>query len=123
MSQARGAFILSGYSEPFGGVQVECMLSGTPTITTDWGAFCENNVHGVTGYRCRTMAQILCAIRNIDRIDPHVCRQHASRFLLPAVAPLYETFFQMVLDVYRGDGWYAEHTDEELEAWSRPAVR
>jgi len=108
MAKAKGSFIASQYVEPFGGVQIENLLSGTPTITSDWGSFTENNVNGVTGYRCRTFDDYLKAAKNIDegKISSDECRAFADKFTLEHVAVMYEKYFTDVMNIHNSRGWY-----------------
>lgn len=106
MANAQALFIASGYLEPFGGVQVEAYLSGTPVISTDWGAFAEYNIDGVTGFRCRTFKDFVHAIDQTRDLDPQTIRTHGEQFLMPAIAPKFDRYFQDIQDIYTGNGWY-----------------
>lgn len=118
MAGAKALFVPSYYVEPFGGVMVEAFFSGTPVISTDWGSFAENNLHGVTGYRCRTMEQFVWATKNIHNIKPAACREWAmNNFSLDAIAPMYEEFFGMVKRAKQPGGWYEENPERENLNW------
>jgi glycosyltransferase involved in cell wall biosynthesis len=106
LGNAKAVLMPAYYPEPFGGVNVETQLCGTPVITSDWGAFPETVVHGVTGFRCRVFEEFCWAVGNIDRIKPENCRGWASRnYSLERVGGMYEEYFQRVHQIF-SQGWY-----------------
>lgn len=107
MSRARALIIASTYLEPFGGVQVEALLSGTPIITPFFGAFAEVNQHGWTGYHCHTLREYRDAILASPGIRPENCRQRGLDYSLEAIAPQYESWFSAIQECYTGLGWQA----------------
>lgn len=113
MAGATAVFAPTTYLEPFGMVAIEAQACGTPAITTDWGAFVETVQQGVTGYRCRTLAEFVDAARacregGLDR--RHIRRQAVARYSLEAVAPLYQAYFDRLTTLWAA-GWYELPTE------------
>jgi glycosyltransferase involved in cell wall biosynthesis len=119
MKNAKALLAPTHFNEPFGGVMVEALFCGTPVITSDWGGFAENNLHGVTGYRCRTMEQFEWAARNIHKISRKTCREWAmNNFSLDRIALMYEEYFETLKKVHDGSGgFYAKNLDRKDLDW------
>lgn len=106
MASARALLVPTTYLEPFGGVTIEAMLSGTPVITTDYGAFAETVVDHVSGFRFRTLGEGVWAAQNTHLLNPHRIREHAvDNYSLGRVGELYEAYFGQLHTLY-GEGWY-----------------
>jgi glycosyltransferase involved in cell wall biosynthesis len=107
MSKARAVLAPSFYIEPFGNVVVEAHACGTPTITTDWGAFTETNKHGVTGYRCRSLLEFVEAIEKCKSLNSFtIWKRCQMKYSEEVIAPRYEDYFLRCLTLWR-DGFYA----------------
>lgn len=105
LKNAKAIFVPTIYIEPFGGVAVEAMLSGTPAITTDWGAFTETNPHGLSGYRCRHYADFLWAAEHVGDLNALAIREWAlSRYSLGAIGPQYRRYFERLNSLWK-TGW------------------
>jgi len=113
MSRAQALFVPTCYIEPFGNVNVEAQACGTPVITTDWGAFTETVIQGVTGFRCRTFQEFIDAANNVHKLDPLTIATHAQcNYSLEAVGLKYQTYFERLLDLW-GKGWYQLRKEDE----------
>jgi glycosyltransferase involved in cell wall biosynthesis len=106
MGGAIATFVPTLYLEPFGNVNIESQACGTPVITTDWGAFTETVVQGVTGYRCRSVEEFILATQNVKNLDRAAIRKRAvETYGVDVIAKQYEYYFQRLLTLW-GDGWY-----------------
>lgn len=106
MSRALALLAPTTYIEPFGAVAVEAQLSGTPAITTDFGAFPETVQQGKTGYRIRTIAEGAAAVANLPKLDRDAIRKSAQdRYSIQACGPLYDRWFKQLGTLYGPGGW------------------
>ena len=112
MGGAIATFAPTLYIEPFGNVVIEAQACGTPTITTDWGAFTETNINGVTGYRCRTLQEFIDAAENVKSLDRKAIRDRAvSLYSVDVIAKQYEDYF-LKLSTLWDQGWY-QYTEKD----------
>ncbi len=117
LGNAKAVLMPTYYLEPFGGVNVEAQLCGTPVITSDWGAFPETVLHGVTGFRCRVFEEFCWAVKNIDQIKPSACREWAcANYSLERIGKMYEEYFQRIYRLF-DKGWYQPNEGRQELDW------
>lgn len=86
------------WPEPFGLVMTEAMACGTPVIAYPEGSAPEIVLDGETGFVVDSETEMADAIKRLDLIDPHRCRESASRrFDVTAVAAGYEAAYGEVI--------------------------
>ena len=106
LKYAKALLCPSLYLEPFLGIHVEAGFPGCPIIPTDFGAPQEYCIDEVTGFRCMNMDDFMYAVRNIDKINPAACREHALQFTMKRAAISYHEYFHRVLRNFDA-GWHS----------------
>ncbi len=106
IANAKALLAPTFYIEPFGGVVAEAMLSGTPVITTDFGAFTETVRDGIDGFRCHTIGEFDSATEAVKNLDKSAICKYSQKFLTSNVRYQYETYFKR-LQLLDGQGWYS----------------
>jgi glycosyltransferase involved in cell wall biosynthesis len=81
--------------EPFGNVACEAQLCGTPVVSTNWGGFVETVEHGVSGYRCSSVKEMVDAIGPAGELDRVAIAARATRmFSMRERMWDYQDYFQ-----------------------------
>jgi glycosyltransferase involved in cell wall biosynthesis len=94
---ARAVLFPSQLNEAFGLVIAEAWMSGTPVIASSNGAIPEI-LDPAGGFVCRTDAEYLQAVTDLDRISPRACREMAlNRFHYLMMARAYLNEYQREL--------------------------
>jgi glycosyltransferase involved in cell wall biosynthesis len=107
LSNARALLVPTTYIEPFGGVAVEAMMSGTPVISSDWGAFTETIQEGISGFRFHTISEAIAAVEKTKFLVPEKVREYAiNNYSLEAIAPKFKIWFNRLNSLW-DKGWYA----------------
>jgi glycosyltransferase involved in cell wall biosynthesis len=104
---SRASVLLSPtlYLEPFGSVAVEAMLSGTPVVSTDFGAFVETVEHGKTGFRCNYMGEFVDALTRVGELDKEYIRGRAvAKYSMESAKGKYQAYFERLMLLWNG-GW------------------
>jgi glycosyltransferase involved in cell wall biosynthesis len=94
---ARATLFPSDWPEPFGLVMIESLAAGTPVIALRRGSVPEVIDHGVTGFICENLEEMVEATRHIAEIDPDACRQNAERFSAEAMCKGYERVYDSLV--------------------------
>lgn len=104
---ARAMLMPTAYTEPFGGAGVEGMLCGTPLLASDHGAFSETVIHGLTGYRCKTLGDWLIAIERLPWLNRRAIAEHArATYSLEACGRQMDRIVRQIGGL-SGEGWYS----------------
>ena len=71
----------------------------TPVVSFSEGGIPEQIVDGLTGFICDTYDDLVCAMRNIDKIEPQDCRAYAEKhFSVQRMANDYVAIYQRVIE-------------------------
>lgn len=94
LKNALVTLVPSLYLEPFAGIQVESMLSGTPVVTSNHACFPEINRQGVSGYRAHTLKEFIEATSKAMELPRHEVRAYGEKYLMDSVNEDYQKWWE-----------------------------
>jgi len=99
LGNARALLFPVQWEEPFGIALAEAFAAGTPVIATRRGATSEQIIHGVTGFICDSIDDMIAATAKVGQLDRAACRRACEeRFSAQAMTAQYVSLYQELLD-------------------------
>lgn len=102
LRDCRGMLMTPRWVEAFGNVAIEALACGVPVIAYRRGGPAEIIRDGETGFLVEpdSVAELVSAIKRLDEIDRHRCRQQAEeQYSLPALGDRFEAWFNKILSL------------------------
>lgn len=81
------------WPEPFGLVMAESLACGTPVIALRRGSVPEVLRHGMSGWICDSLDELVAAVPKVAQLSRFDCRREAQRFGSAAMAQGYEAVY------------------------------
>ncbi len=100
LGKCRALLMTPRWIEAFGNVAIEALACGVPVIAYQRGGPSEIVKHGETGFLVEpdSVAGLVEAIKNIDKIERSRCRQQAeAEYSLPALGDRFEAWLNSVI--------------------------
>jgi glycosyltransferase involved in cell wall biosynthesis len=86
------------WDEPFGIVMAEALACGTPVIGLRRGSLPEIVEHGVNGFVCESVEEMVSAVGRIREIDRRACRRIAEeKFSDRVIVDCYERLYRQLV--------------------------
>jgi hypothetical protein len=78
--------------------------------------------HGVVGYRCNNLGQFVEAVKQMDKIDPQVCRAYAEyNYGIEKIKEVFTEWFDSLYNLYESTvetvnlGWHRISSNTTLK--------
>ena len=90
------------WPEPFGLTMIEAMACGCPVVAFNKGSIPEIVVNGKTGFVVNSVAQMIQAVKNIDKISRKACREYAlETFSVEKMADNYLEVYEKAIEIHK----------------------
>ncbi|RJQ56342.1 MAG: glycosyltransferase family 4 protein [Actinobacteria bacterium] len=98
LAGAKGFIFPLQWSEPFGLVMVEAMVTGTPVIAFPYGSVPEIIDDGKTGFLVNNPDEMVETLPRLEELDPFECRRTVeARFGVGHMTDRYEELYETIL--------------------------